>query len=505
LHDPRTIGAAIAQHAQRRPDAPALVATGYEPLSYAALWENVSRLATRLRQAGFGRDARIAVALPNGVEAALTIVAIASSAVAVPLDTQLTASEIEDRLKLLRVAAIIVPADGPSPARDAAIRLGLPVIAAATEGGGRLGLSLSVPSVGAPAAADSPEASAAAFILQTSGTTAEPKLIPYGQGNMVASAERVRSWFDIGPQDRCLSASPVCYAHGLQVTVFSPLITGGSAAFPASIRTLDVDEWLVRLRPTWYSAGPTLHRYMLDRTQAEPEAASRHSLRFVVSGGAPLLANLREALAATLGVPVLEHYGSSEAAQIVSNRPPPAPYKPGTCGIPDPGVIRIMAADGREAAAGERGEIWVGGPTVVPGYIDNPELNRLAFVDGWFRSGDIGSIDADGFLTLHGRETGLINRGGEKVSPEEVDTALLEHPDVTEAAAFAVPHPRLGEDVAAAVVLKDGAMQTALDLRKFLLAKLAPFKIPRRIVFVDGLPKGTTGKVQRQRLVEFLK
>ena len=208
----------------------------------------------------------------------------------------------------------------------------------------------------------------------------------------------------------------------------------------------------------------------------------------------------KKSLRVALGVPVLEHYGSSEAAGISSNLFPPAAFKRGTCGIPDNSIVKIVAEDGSEVAPGDRGEVLVRGPTVISGYLDAPELNRAAFVDGWFRTGDIGSLDEDGFLLLHGREMELITRGGEKIFPVEIDDALRCHPDVAEAAAFGVPHPRLGEDVAAAVVLKMGATTTPLELRKFLLSRLAPFKIPRRIVIADHLPKGPTGKVQRRRL-----
>jgi len=503
--EPATVGAAISRNAELRPESPAVVASGLEPLSYGALRDYLERVATELRQGGFDRAARIAVALPNGAQAAMAIVASASAAVAVPIDTQLTAPEIDRRLELLRPRAIIVPGECRSVARSVAEHRGVAIIEASLKTPTKIGLELRVPTVCPSAAPEGPETAAPAFILQTSGTTGDPKLIPFSHCNMLAAAARVQSWFDLGPTDRCLSVSPVCYSHGLKVTVFIPLITGGSVAFPASVSTLDVHEWLTRLRPTWYSAAPTLHRYMLDKTESLPDARSLHSLRFIVSGGAPLLWDVREALATALGVPVLEHYGSSEAAQISANLPPPKPYRAGTCGIPPEGTIKIVGDDGQELPAGQQGEILVGGLTVTSGYLDAPELNRLAFVDGWFRTGDVGSIDADGFLTLHGREKELINRGGEKISPVEVDQALLRHPEVAEAAAFAVPHPRLGEDVAAAVVLRGGATVTSLDLRKFLLSSLAQFKIPRRIVFVDGLPKGATGKVQRKRLREFSK
>ena len=505
MSDPTSIGAAILRHAESRPDSSAVVATGFEPLSYRDLQGYLTRAAAQLREFGFDRSARVAVALPSGPDAALAIVATACAAVAVPIDTQLTAPEIDERLAMLRPRAVIVPGDGPSAMRDVAVGRGLPVIAANSERTGKLGLSLSASGLGPAAATEEPDVASVAFILQTSGTTARPKLIPFSHGNMLAAAARVQSWFNLTPADRCLSVSPICYSHGLKVTVFAPLITGGSAAFPRSPSSLDVDEWLGALKPTWYSAGPTLHRFMLDKTKPRPDVRSIHSLRFVVSGGAPLTREVLEGLTNTLGVPVVEHYGSSEAAQISANLPPPGPFKPGTCGIPAKGAVKIVEESGREVSPGEHGEILLGGPTLTSGYLDAPELNRASFVDGWFRTGDIGSFDRDGFLTIHGRKTEMINRGGEKISPAEVDDALQRHPNVAEAAAFAVPHPRLGEDVAAAVVLREGATATPLELREFLLPSLAQFKIPRRIVFVDRLPKGATGKVQRQRLVEGFK
>jgi acyl-CoA synthetase (AMP-forming)/AMP-acid ligase II len=495
----------VRRHAADRPQSPAFVVAESEPFTYRALTECIDRVAVRLREAGLGRDARIAVALPSGPKAALAIVAVVCAAVAVPIDVNLTAPEIAERLAMLRVDAVLVPREGASATRDIARQNGLPVIEIAASPAGGLGLDISIARIGPAAAGEPPDAESVAFILQTSGTTATPKLIPFRHRNMLAAAARVRSWFGLVPEDRCLCVSPVHYAHGLHVMVFAPLVSGGSIAFPSDASAPDVVDCLATLKPTWYSAGPTLHRYVFDKIKHRPDARSIHGLRFVVSGGAPLAPDVREGLAAALGVPVLEHYGSSEAAQISSNVPPPGPYKAGTCGIPAAGTLMIAGRDGRAAGAGEHGEIWLRGPSVISGYLDAPELDRESFVSGWFRTGDIGSLDAEGFLTLHGRVKELINRGGEKVSPAEIDEALLRHPGVAEAAAFAVPHPRLGEDVAAAVVLEKGAAVTPLELRKFLAARLASFKIPRRIVVLDRLPKGATGKVQRQRLAETVK
>ena len=220
---------------------------------------------------------------------------------------------------------------------------------------------------------------------------------------MLAAATRLQAWFGLTPRDRCLSVSSPYYSHGLKVTVFTPLLTGGSIAVPANSAVVALDEWLDVLRPTWYSAGPTLHTAVLDKAENLEDAPAAHTLRFVVSGGAPLLQEVQDDLQRILGVPVLEHYGSSEAAQIAANLPPPGPNRPGTCGQPSPDTVAIVGEDGHPLPAGERGEIWVRGPTVISGYLDAPELNQAVFREGWFRTGDIGSLDGDGFLSLHGR------------------------------------------------------------------------------------------------------
>jgi acyl-CoA synthetase (AMP-forming)/AMP-acid ligase II/thioesterase domain-containing protein len=442
--------------------------------------------------------------MPNGPGAVLAIVAVACCSIAVPLDPRLSPAEIDQRLDMLRLNALIMPQGSASEARQAAERRGLAIIEAAQVGHGQLGLNIAVQVSDSPAIDAEPDPGSPAFILQTSGTTAQPKLIPFSHRNMIAAAARLEAWFDLTPLDRCLSVSPPFYSHGLKVTVFTPLLTGGSIAVPANSTILALDEWLDVLRPTWYSAGPTLHAAVLDKAKSLEDAQAVHTLRFVVSGGAPLPMDVQDGLQRVLGVPVLEHYGSSEAAQIAANLPPPGPNRPGTCGQPWPDTLAIVGEDGRLLTAGERGEIWIRGPTVISGYLDAPELNQAAFVDGWFRTGDIGSLDEDGFLSVHGRLNELINRGGEKIAPAEIESALLRHPAVAEAAAFAISHPRLGDDVAAAIIRHPGAQTTAMELREFLQRELASFKVPRRILILDQLPKGTTGKVQRRRLRELL-
>jgi acyl-CoA synthetase (AMP-forming)/AMP-acid ligase II/acyl carrier protein len=497
---PRTIGEALRVHAALRPEQAAIVASELAPVSYRRLTEHIEEVRASLRQAGFDASARIVVAIPDTAPAALAIVAVACSAVALPLDPKLTLPEIEARLTLLRPDAVLLPRGGKTAARTAAEQQGIAIIEAIAADDGTLGLQLVAPQVGPALPPHEPDPSAPAFILQTSGTTADPNLVPFSHRNMLAAAKRLQGWFELTPQDRCLCASPICYSNGVKMTLLTPLLTGGSVAFPANATKVDLSEWLGELAPTWYSVGPTLHLAILDKAKSEPEVRNMHSLRFIASGGAALPIDVHDGLRAALGVPVLEHYASSETAQVSSNLPPPGPYKPGTCGIPSPDIVMIVGEDGRRLPPGEQGDILVGGPTVTAGYIDAPELNRSVFVDGWFRTGDIGSLDEEGFLTIRGRRKELINRGSEKIAPLEIDRALKRHPQVSEAAAYAVAHPRLGEDVAAAVVLHPGASVTGEELREFLGAQLAAFKIPRRIDIVDQLPKGVTGKVQRKRL-----
>jgi acyl-CoA synthetase (AMP-forming)/AMP-acid ligase II/thioesterase domain-containing protein len=502
---PRTIAAEIRNWAEKHPDHSAIVCSDFVPLSYRSLQFLIDEVRASLRQAGFNRNARIAVAMPSGPQAALAIVAIACSSVAIPLSPRQSLSEIETCFAALRPGAVLLMKGTDSAAKQAAKRKGMTIIEATSSPGGVLGFSIIEPTIGmvaAPDEPDEPDASAPAFILQTSGTAAEPKLIPFSHRNMLAAAARLQAWFSLTSQDRCLSVSPPFYSHGLKVTVFTPLLTGGSVAFPADASKFDYAEWFDDLRPTWYSAGPTLHRLILDQTLSRTDAKIGHSLRFILSGGAPLPRDVLVGLQDALAAPVVEHYGSSEAAQIAANLPTPGRSKLGTCGIPWPDTVRIVGDDGNPLPQGEHGEILVGGPTLISGYLNAPEVNSASFSDGWFKTGDVGSLDEDGFLTLHGRKNEVINRGGEKISPIEIDEALLRHPAVAEAAAFSVPHPRLGEDVAAAVVLRPGMTATPVELRRYLQDHVASFKIPRRIAIRDQLPKGMTGKVMRRRLTE---
>ncbi len=499
---PATLAAALRRHALVRPRAPAVVAPGRLPLSYCELVRTVEEIGAGLRRGGAGRKTRIGIVLPSGPEAAVANIVVACHAIAVPLNPDLVETEFEERSAILRLDAVAVLDSTRTAAEAVAERRRFRVFKVAAQGraAGRLAL------VGSPddSAVEAVDAGPddIAFILNTSGTTARPKLVPVTHGNLAAMAEKMQRWFSLSPDDRSLCVMPLHYAQGLKQSVFVPIIHGGSIAcsYGPPSRGEFFDR-LSELTPTWYTAGPTHHRWILDVARSEP--GGRHSLRFIQSGAAHLPESVRCGLEEALGIPVLEVYGLSEAGLMAANPIPPAMRKPGTvgCASPDEVAVAVVGDEGERLGYGGVGEILVRGPSVMPGYLDDPEANRKAFLEGgWFRTGDLGTIDDDGFLTVLGRIKELINRGGEKVSPAEIDQVLLDHPAVAEAAAFGVPHERLGEDIAAAVVLRADSSASPADLRQFLRGRLAPIKMPHRILIVDELPKGDTGKVQRAQL-----
>src|SRR6516162_7213514 len=349
-----TLGQVIRRTARLFPHQPAIVSATFAPLTYHDLQHQLDDIRLQLRLAGFDCNARIGLLMPNGPEVVLTIVAVACCSIAVPFDPRLSPAEIDQRLDMLRLSALLVPQGCAFEARRAAKRRGLAIIEAAPVGHGQLGLDIAVQVSDSPAIETEPDPAAPAFILQTSGTTAQPKLIPFSHRNMLAAAARSQAWFGLTPRDRCLTVSPPYYSHGLTVTVFTPLLTGGSIAVPANSAIVALDEWLDELRPTWYSAGPTLHMAVLDKARSLENAQAAHTLRFVVSGGAPLPQEVRDGLQRILGVPVLEHYGSSEASLIAANQPPPGPNRLGTCGQPWPGTVAIVGEDGLPLPVGER-------------------------------------------------------------------------------------------------------------------------------------------------------
>ena len=489
-------------------DRPALLAPGRPALTYAELGLHVSALVDALATAGLARPARVVTMLPAGPEPAAAFLGVTAVAACAPLNPELGPAELDFLLEDLAPAAIVIAADLHTPARDVAVRLRVPVVELTVgreHPAGRFELDLSqLPNAGAapppPLRTDD-----VALVLHTSGTTGRPKMVPLTHGNLRASAAHVAATLQLEPDDRCLNVMPLFHIHGLVTALLASLHAGASIVCTPGFRADAVLGWIREFGPTWYTAVPTIHHAMLDAARGTDPSSTAWPFRLIRSSSAALPPRLMTELEGVFRAPVVEAYGMTEAAhQMTSNPLPPGARKPGTVGPAAGPEVAIMGDDGRLLTEGVEGEIVIRGPNVMAGYADAPEANDAAFSDGWFRTGDLGVLDRDGYLVITGRRKELINRGGEKIAPREVDDALLGHPDVTQAVTFAVPHPRLGEDVAAAVVLTSGSGVTKGELRQAVAARLAPFKVPRQIVVVDELPKSATGKVQRIGLAEHL-
>jgi len=491
------------------PDATALSAPGGVPLSYRGLRALASRTTTALNTQGVGRNDRVAIVLDNGPEMAAAFLCVASGATAAPLNPAYRSEEFEFYLTDLNARILVIERDKSSPAVEVAHKLGIPIVrlsATPEKGAGTFILEfppgLSLPRVGGagPATPDD-----VALVLHTSGTTSRPKIVPLAQRNVCASARHIRETLAFSKADRGLNIMPLFHIHGLIAGTLAPLSAGGEICCTTGFNALRFFAWMAEVRPTWYTAVPTMHQAILSRAAKNAEVIKANPLRFIRSSSSSLAPQIIKELEEVFGAPVIESYGMTEAAhQMASNPLPPAKRKPGTVGIAAGPEVGVIDADGNLLASGATGEIAIRGPNVMSGYENNPKANGEAFVNGWFRTGDQGVMDADGYVTITGRLKEIINRGGEKISPREVDEVLLDHPAVQQCITFALPHDKLGEEVAAAVVLREGAQASEKDLREFAAKRLADFKVPRKILILPEIPKGATGKTQRIGLAQKL-
>ncbi len=487
-----TIHGILRRQAGLAPEALALLAPGSAPLTYAELLTRVEAIASALARRGIGSRDRVAIVLPNGPEAALAFLGVALTASAAPLNPAYRAAEFEYYFSGLRAKAVIAAA-GDRTCREAARALNLPVLEPDELPSASRGPVTSAP----------PDAEA--LVLFTSGTTARPKLVPLTQANLCHSGWNVAGTLALTPRDRCLNAMPLFHIHGLVAALLASLTAGASMVATPGFQAARFFAWLEEFRPSWYTAVPTIHQAVLSAARAEGVSTLETSLRFVRSSSSALPPAVMNELEALFGVPAIEAYGMTEAGhQMASNPLPPGIRKPGSAGPAAGPEVAIMDEGGNLLQPGREGEVVIRGPNVTPGYEDNPGANSQAFTNGWFRTGDLGRLDEDGYLFLTGRLKEIINRGGEKIAPKEIDNCLLEHPGVAQAVAFAVPHTSLGQDIAAAVVPRERAALDPAELRRFVAGRLAAFKVPSRIVIVPEIPKGPTGKLQRIGLAEQL-
>ncbi len=477
----------LRQRAAELPHAPAIAAPGAAPITYAELDAFVERTAKALGSLDLSPGDRIALTGPNGPEMATAFLAVASAASCAPLNPAYTEAEFQFYLSDLQPRAILVPSGSANSARLAAAALNIRILEL------RPGHSpgfFDLPNLSGQEEYRDPAGHQEALVLHTSGTTSRPKQVPLTHANLLHSAATVSAGLCLRPSDRCLNVMPLFHVHGLVAALLASLHAGASISCAPGFVPSRFWQWIESERATWFTAAPAIHQAVL------AEQAGPHSLRFIRSCSAPLAPALMDALEQKLSIPVIEAYGMTEAAhQMASNPLPPGVRKPGSVGRATGCDIAILDERSEVLPPGSRGSIAIRGPGVTQGYCNNPEANASSFTNGWFRTGDEGYLDAEGYLYLTGRTKEFINRGGEKIAPREIYEVLLLHPAVAQALAFSVPHPELGETVAAAVVLKRG--ENVPDLRSYLAAKLSYFKVPEQFVFLDDLPKGPTGKPQR--------
>lgn len=486
--------------------APAISAPERPALSYAGLRDLARQTVFTLNRMGIGRNDKVAIVLPNGPEMACAFIALGCGATTAPLNPAYRAEEFDFYLSDLKAKALVILEGMQSPAIDVARARNIPIVRLIPRRhAGDFELQLEEGTMSALAQGGFAQPSDIALVLHTSGTTSRPKIVPLSQANVTASAYHIGRTLALSPEDVCLNIMPLFHIHGLIAATLSSIAAGASVFCTPGFNALKFFAWFEEANPTWYTAVPTMHQAILSRAERNKEIIKRGRLRLIRSSSSSLPPQVMEQLEAVFGVPVIEAYGMTEAShQMASNPLPPGQRFAGSVGMAAGPDIAIMDEAGQLLPPGSLGEVVIRGPNVTLGYESNPDANAKAFSNGWFRTGDQGIIDDAGYLRLTGRLKELINRGGEKISPLEVDTIIMDHPAVAQVVTFAMPHEKLGEEVAAAVVLHEGAACNENELRAFVGTRVADFKVPRKILFLKEIPKGATGKLQRIGLAKKL-
>ena len=461
-------------------------------ITYDSLRAQVSAVADVFASAGVKPGDRVALSLPNGLETIVCFLAASVAGTAAPLNPGYRHDEFAFYLEDTNARLLVVPPQGGEDARRAAEEAKIPAVTATVDVLGTV--HIAPESKGNTAAPPNPDS--VALVLHTSGSTGRPKRVPLKHRNLVISAKNVIETYQLGPNDVALIAMPLFHVHGLVASTLATLASGGTVLVPARFNPLSFWRTVRDYKATWYSASPTIHSLLLLRAGSERPAGAEN-LRFIRSCSAPLSPEMMQRLETAFGAPILEAYGMTEAShQMTSNPLPPASRKPGSVGKGTGVKISIMDAEGNHLPQGIVGEVVVQGPNVIEGYENNPEANSTSFSRGWFRTGDQGILDSEGYLQIVARIQELINRGGEKIAPREIDELLISHPAISEAVCFGVVHPIWGEEVAAAVVV-NGAV-TEAELMAFCKERLAEFKRPKKIHIVETIPRTATGKIQRR-------
>ncbi|KAK6936846.1 AMP-binding enzyme, C-terminal domain [Dillenia turbinata] len=506
--DTMTLTGLLNQVAGKFPERRALSVSGKFDITHSRLQHLIENAASRLVSAGVKPGDVISLTFPNTVEFVITFLAIIrAQAVAAPLNPAYTAEEFEFYLSDSESKLLLTSTEGNKPAQAAASKLNIPhATALLTKPDSELTLSLPNSESELDCASKLVnESSDMALFLHTSGTTSRPKGVPLTQLNLAASVNNIKSVYKLTENDSTIIVLPLFHVHGLVAGLLSSLGAGGAVALPASGRFSASTFWsdMNNYKATWYTAVPTIHQIIIDRHYSKPEPVYP-KLRFIRSCSSSLAPAIMARLEEAFGAPVLEAYAMTEATHLMSSNPSPedGPHKAGSVGRAVGQQMAILDEKGERQGAGKKGEVCIRGANVTKGYKNNAEANKAAFQFGWFHTGDLGFLDEDGYLHLVGRIKELINRGGEKISPIEVDTVLLSHPDIAQAVCFGVPDDKYGEEINGAVILRDGSNIDEDEVQKFCKKNLATFKVPKRVFITDSVPKTATGKIQRRIVAE---
>jgi acyl-CoA synthetase (AMP-forming)/AMP-acid ligase II len=482
----------------RRDEHPALIdPESGDVLTHADLHSEIAATADQLFGLGVRAGDRVAISTANSPGLVVASLAIVSLGAAVaPINPALSRPEITAEIDDLSVTLLLHGEPASTAASAAAETSGVPAHRLSSAGG-RVRIEGAEPATAV--LASDPES--VALLLHTSGTTSRPKTVPLRQRHLSYSARTIVASYDLGPDDVSYCVMPLFHIHGLVAATLAALTAGGTVVVPPRFSATTFWEHVHTYAATWYTAVPTIHHVVV--ATCEDGRQHGHQLRFARSCSSTLPPPLWRRFEAAVAVPLVEAYGMTEAAhQMASNPLPPADRRPGSVGLATGIEVGVLDDDWSPVAAEERGEVCVRGRSVVDGYLDNPEANAASFRDGWFRTGDVGTLSADGYLTLVGRIKELINRGGEKISPYEVEAVLLEHPAVSEAAAYPIADEKYGEQVAAVVVVTSAA--TEAELIQHCADRLVSFKVPVAVAVRPEIPKGPTGKIQRRNLASLV-
>ncbi len=486
-----TIHDIISKHNE---DSDSILSIHGDKITYGSLLEYIDLNHRILLSNNIGKEDRVAIVLPNGPKMAIALLSIASFCAAAPLNPGYSEKEYNFFFNDLDAKLLITNEEGFEAAKNVALEKKIKIICLKEDsylfGDKLLKNNLNVK--------HTINSNNHAIILHTSGTTSRPKMVALTHKNIVTNATNISSTLNLNKDDISINIMPLFHIHGIMCSLIAPLSVGSKIITTPQFNALLFYRWLEKFKPTWYSGVPTMHQTILERAKNNLDIIKKSKLRFIRSSSSSLAPNIMNELEKTFNTCVIESYGMTEAShQMTSNLLPPNIRKKGTVGFPSGIEVKIVDNKSNSLKTNKIGEILIKGDSVIKEYIDNDSANKESFLNNWFKTGDLGFIDEGGYLTISGRIKEVINRGGEKISPREIDEVFMLHPSVDQAVAFSIKHPKLGEDICIAIVLKPSSECTVGDLKEFVSSKLAKFKIPKKIMIVDFIPKGPTGKLQR--------